>query len=151
MRLQVFFPTALTLAAIPLLCASALATPPVSTTNLKPATIETPAGPVTQQLRDGTATFIQACRGWTKEVPLQTVPSSLRHHDPATTAQFNLCQMAMHPDQFHAAFRFYTMLGAWGILLSIAVAAYLFIRISVFAWRFLRQRRVAPPSVASRS
>lgn len=146
MLLRASFAPALILVATPVTDATAMAGPSVGPVPLNRPTIDTPVGPVSQQMRDGTMAFVEACRAWTRPLPLPSVPLSAPHRDRATAEQFNLCQMATHPDQFRAAFRFYTILGAWGILLSMAVAAYLFIRLGRFVWRFTGQRKLSSSS-----
>lgn len=146
MLLRASFPAVLILVATPVPCATAMAGPSVGPAPLNRPTIDTPEGPVSQQMRDGTMAFVEACRAWTRPLPLPSVPLSVPHRAPATTEQFNLCQMAMHPDQFRAAFRFYTILAAWGLLLSMAVAAYLFVRLGRFGWRYTRQRKLSSSS-----
>lgn len=144
MRVLIFFPAALTVLCLGATTTGAAktSTDPVGHIDVQVGRmLEVPSGPVTSDLKARTSDFVRACRIWTQHIPASKTPPPAHLQTTETRTQFNLCQMAVHPEEFHAALRFYTILGAWGILLNLGVGGYLCLRIARAAWGLLLKRK----------
>ncbi|MBO1360289.1 hypothetical protein J2D73_10870 [Acetobacter sacchari] len=123
---SIFLPLALSL-----VCAAptaALAEPP-----LQPEVLERPPTmPPSQALLDRTHAMAEACRAWLPLEPIGTrnargsvLPSTVQ-----TNAQFDLCEMALHPEQAHRLMLGLTMAAVWGGLVTILAVFYLMYKLA---------------------
>ncbi|GBR00070.1 hypothetical protein AA23498_3609 [Acetobacter nitrogenifigens DSM 23921 = NBRC 105050] len=118
---------------LPLALVLASAAPTLAQADPSPAPValeRPPNTPPPQELMDRTEAMTKACRVWLPPAaPGATMASAPSAPGSVQTrAQFDLCEMALHPEQAHRIMFAFTMAAAWGGLVTFLLISYLLYR-----------------------